>query len=160
MRANLLLEQGQHDAAMRDYGELIRLFPNVAEVYGCRARAWLQLGEKEKAAEDFREAVQLDPGHAEIYAIQGLLIEAAFHHNREEFAQAIAKATEAIRADGDVAPRMPSAPRPTGIPNVAWRPWTITINSSRWPNSRRWRCLAVADKSMPKWANCKVPWMT
>ena len=57
------------------------------------------MGEQDKAAEDFKEAVELDPGHAEVYAVQGLLIEAAFHHNREEFQEAIHRATEAIRVD-------------------------------------------------------------
>ena len=56
------------------------------------------MGEEEKARQDFQEAAQLDPGHAEIYAIQRLLTEAAFHHNREDYQQAIARAAEAIHA--------------------------------------------------------------
>jgi len=98
-RADLLLGQGQHDAAMNDYNELVRLCPNVAAAYGSRAAAWVQLGEQEKATQDFQEAVHLDPGHAEVYAIQRLLTEASFHHAREDFQQAIARATEAIDAE-------------------------------------------------------------
>jgi tetratricopeptide (TPR) repeat protein len=104
MRANLLLHQGQHDAAMRDYDELIRLCPNVAAAYGNRAGAWIQLGQPEKAEQDFREAVQLDPGRAEAYALQSLLTEAAFHHGREDFPQAIARASEALRSDPECGP--------------------------------------------------------
>jgi tetratricopeptide (TPR) repeat protein len=103
-RANLLLHIGRHADAMRDYNELVRLCPNVAAAYSSRASAWLQMGEQEKAAADFQEAVQLDPGHAEAYAIERLLVEAAFHHNREDFQQAIARATEAIQADADCGP--------------------------------------------------------
>ena len=84
---------------MKDYNELVRLCPNVAAAYSSRAGAWIHLGEQEKAGQDFQEAAQLDPGHAEAYAIQRLLTEAAFHHNREDFQQAIARATEAIQAD-------------------------------------------------------------
>ena len=103
-RANLLLNEGQRDAAMRDYNELVRLCPNIAAAYSGRGRAWIQMGEEEKAGEDFQEAAQLDPGNAEAYAMQRLLTEAAFHHNREDFQQAIARASEAINSRSGLRP--------------------------------------------------------
>ena len=52
-RANLLLNEGRRDAAMKDYNELVRLFPNIAAAYSGLARAWIHLGEV--AGQDFRK---------------------------------------------------------------------------------------------------------
>ena len=48
--------QGNHDKAIADYTETIRLSPEDADAYHGRGIAYQNKGDKEKAEEDFAEA--------------------------------------------------------------------------------------------------------
>ncbi|MFV1967602.1 MAG: tetratricopeptide repeat protein [Pirellulaceae bacterium] len=98
-RANIRLTQGDHDRALEDFNELIRLFPDLSAAYTGRANVWIEKGERDKALNDYREAIQLDPGSAETYTVQRLMVEAAFHHRNERYAESISLANEAIELD-------------------------------------------------------------
>ena len=80
-------------------GMMVYGYPTWAGAYSGRGSVWVCKGESQKAMEDYREAVELDPGNAEAYTLQRLLIEAAFHHNREDFQEAIARASEALELE-------------------------------------------------------------
>ena len=54
-------EKGEHDKAIEDYTEAIRIDPNYAEAYYNRGDAFETKGDKAKAEADFKEAKRLDP---------------------------------------------------------------------------------------------------
>jgi Tetratricopeptide repeat len=60
-RANIWDEKGEHDIAIGDYNEAIRLDPAIPEIYNNRGRAWSFKGEFGKAIADYNEAIRLDP---------------------------------------------------------------------------------------------------
>ena len=61
--------KGEHDKAIADYTEAIRLNPKYAEAYYNRGVAYEDKGEHDKAIADFTEAIRLDPKYAKAYAI-------------------------------------------------------------------------------------------
>lgn len=104
VRAAVYTEMGELDEAVADFDAAIRLSPSMGWAYSGRANVWIQKREHEKAAADYQEAIQCDPGAAEQYVLQKLVVEAHCHHREEEFAAAIAKATEAIDLDPQYIP--------------------------------------------------------
>jgi tetratricopeptide (TPR) repeat protein len=54
-------EKGEHDKAIADYTEYIRLRPKHPDTYSNRGAAWREKGEYDKANADFDEAFRLDP---------------------------------------------------------------------------------------------------
>lgn len=103
-RGRLHLQQGHYDEALRDFDRVIDLVPDLAAAYSSRGSVWIQKGEPEKADADFQQAVACEPGMAEALAVERLLLEAAYHGRREEFDEAIARATEAIELDEECLP--------------------------------------------------------
>jgi len=103
-RANIWLARGEYDRAMEDFDQLIRMCPDLGAAYTGRANVWFEKGERERAMEDYREAIQLDPGSAESFTVQRLIVEAAYHHRRENYMDSISLASEALEIDSECAP--------------------------------------------------------
>ena len=82
------------DKAISEYDEAIRLDPDSASAYCCRAPVWFEKKDLDKAIADFNEAIRLDPKHIWAFNNRGNGWAA-----KREFAKAIADYTEAIRLD-------------------------------------------------------------
>jgi tetratricopeptide (TPR) repeat protein len=55
---------GQHDQAISDYTEVIRLDPNNAIIYATRgATYWWMKGQRDQAISDSNMALKLDPNN-------------------------------------------------------------------------------------------------
>lgn len=54
-------ERSEHEKAIADYTEAIKLAPKYVDAYVNRGKAWSAKGEKVKAEADFKEAKRLDP---------------------------------------------------------------------------------------------------
>jgi tetratricopeptide (TPR) repeat protein len=98
-RGNVHRWQGNLDAALRDFDAVIDLCPTLAPAYSCRGDIWIEKGDHERAGQDYREAVHLDPGAAEHFTLQRLMAEAMHHQRREQYAEVIARASEAIELE-------------------------------------------------------------
>ena len=59
---------GDHDQALADYNEAIRLGPDFSRAYTSRGELLAAMGQDEQALADYDRAVQLDPGFA--YALR------------------------------------------------------------------------------------------
>jgi len=103
-RGRLHLQQGNYDEALQDFDRVIELVPDLAAAYSSRGSVWIQKGEPDKADADFQQAVVCEPGMAEAFAVERLLLEAAYHGRREEFDEAVGRATEAIELDEECLP--------------------------------------------------------
>ena len=53
--------KGDHENAIADYNEAIRLDPKIAEAYNNRGNAWRNKGDYDRAIADYNEAIRLDP---------------------------------------------------------------------------------------------------
>jgi tetratricopeptide (TPR) repeat protein len=98
-RGNVYRWQGNLDAALRDFDAVIDLCPTLAPAYSCRGDIWIDKGDQERAQQDYREAIHLDPGAAEHFTLQRLMAEAMHHQRREQYAEVIARASEAIELE-------------------------------------------------------------
>ena len=58
---------GQHQRAIEDYDEVIRLDPQLALASYNRGSAYDDLGQYQRGSQDYDEAIRLDP-HADAYA--------------------------------------------------------------------------------------------
>ena len=70
-RGNTKIALRQHDAAIADYDEAIRLKPDLAEAYTSRGTAKNKLDHNEAAIADYDEAIRLKPDLAEAYFNRG-----------------------------------------------------------------------------------------
>ncbi len=88
---------GQHDLAIRDLDEAIRLDPNYANAFANRAESHLNKGEHDRAIQDYGEAIRLQPtsavwnGRCRARAAKG------------ELETALADCSEALRLDANSA---------------------------------------------------------
>ena len=103
-RGRLHLQQGNYDDALRDFDRVIDLAPELGAAYSSRGSVWIQKGEHDKADADFQQAIACEPGMAEAFVMERLLLEAAYYGRREEFDEAVSRATEAIELDEDCLP--------------------------------------------------------
>jgi tetratricopeptide (TPR) repeat protein len=86
--------KGEHDRAIADYDEAIRLDPKNAKAYYNRGASYYDRGELDRALTDYGEATRLDPKDADTYVNRGLAYDRKGEHDR-----AIADYDEAIRLD-------------------------------------------------------------
>ena len=63
-----LQEQGRLDEAIAQYGEAIRLNPQLFQAYFNREIIYAELGEYQRAIEDYDQAISIDPDLALAYA--------------------------------------------------------------------------------------------
>jgi len=81
-----------HDRAIADYNEAIRLNPNDNEGFSNRGFEWRRIRNLDNAIADYNEALRLDPGHvhnyldrARAFRDNGNLIKARFDYTRYKF---------------------------------------------------------------------------
>ena len=86
--------KGEHDRAIADYNEAIRLDPKYVFAYNGRGNAYQAKGEHDRAIADYSEAIRLDPKFVKAYYSRGNAYQAKGEHDR-----AIADYNEAIRLD-------------------------------------------------------------
>ena len=87
-------DRQEHDLAIRNYNDAIRLDPQSAANFAGRATAWHSKRELDNAIADFDRAIRLDPKSALSYAGRGRARIA-----KSQFTQAIADFSEAIWLD-------------------------------------------------------------
>ena len=90
-RAGAWTLKGEHDNAIKDFTELIRLDP-AAYAYCERGIAWAAKGDHDRAIEDYDEAIRLDPTDAVTFNNRGIQWEA-----KKEYDKAIEDYSEAVR---------------------------------------------------------------
>ena len=86
--------KGDHDRAIADYGESIRLDPQNPKAYYNRGIAYDSKGEHNRAITDFGELIRLDPQNPEAYYNRGVA-----YYSEGDFDRAIADYDQAIRLD-------------------------------------------------------------
>jgi tetratricopeptide (TPR) repeat protein len=99
-RGTIWNERGEHDRAIEDFGEAIRLDPRIKQFYNNRGVAWDDKAHYDEAIADYDRAIELDPRYSLAFNNRGNAWSAL-----EEYARAIADYSEAIRLD----PKDPSA---------------------------------------------------
>jgi tetratricopeptide (TPR) repeat protein len=62
----------QHDRAIQDYDQAIRLNPNFAQTFNNRGRAYNDKGQIDRAIQDYDQAIRLYPNFAYAYCARGL----------------------------------------------------------------------------------------
>lgn len=87
-------EKGDHDSAISDYNEAIRLDPTGSDAYHDRGLAWEQKGDYDKAISDYNEAIRRNPKDARSYFGLGNIWTA-----KGEYDKAVSNLSEAIRID-------------------------------------------------------------
>jgi tetratricopeptide (TPR) repeat protein len=91
-RGHAYLNKNDHDRAIADYTEAIRLDPKDGRVFNNRGFAYALKGEYDRAIADYNEAIRLNPKDAKAFNGRGL----AYALNGE-YDRAIADYNEAIR---------------------------------------------------------------
>ena len=98
-RGNAYLAKGEHDRAIRDYNEAIRLDPKNVRAFNDRAFnnrgvAYRKKGDFDRALQDLDEAIRLNPSYAIAFANR-----ADVYEKRGEHVRAVRDYDEAIRLD-------------------------------------------------------------
>jgi tetratricopeptide (TPR) repeat protein len=108
-----------HERAIKDYTEAIRLNPKFVAAFNNRGTARTSKSEQEKALEDFAEVIRLDPSNAVAYFNRGYLWVI-----RNDLDKAIKDYTEVIRLD----PQFAMAFLARGIAWAAQKSYDKAIN--------------------------------
>ncbi|MCZ7554607.1 MAG: tetratricopeptide repeat protein [Anaerolineales bacterium] len=87
-------KQGDHEGAIADYTEALRLNPALVVAYNNRGLARREKGDLDGAIADYTEAIRLNPGFAVAYTNRGYMFQ-----EKGDLDGAIADYTEAIRLD-------------------------------------------------------------
>lgn len=88
----------EHDKAIKDYSEAIRLDPKLAAAYlTSRGATYLEKKEYDKAIEDFSDVIRLAPKSA-----GGYVNRARAYRYKKEYDKAIRDCSEAIRLDSNI----------------------------------------------------------
>ena len=64
-------DKGQHDRAIQDFDQAIRLDPGSASLFNNRGRAYSAKGQYDRAIPDFDQAIRLDPTKADAFHDRG-----------------------------------------------------------------------------------------
>jgi tetratricopeptide (TPR) repeat protein len=86
--------KGEHDIAIKDYNEAIRLQPEEKAWYNNRANIWNAKKDYEKALADCGEAIRLDPEYATPFFNRGFAWQ-----GKKDYGRALADYAEANRLD-------------------------------------------------------------
>lgn len=65
------LTNGDHDRAIADYSDAIRLDPKRAYAYVSRGNVWLDKKDYDRALTNYNDAIKLDPKDASAYRSRG-----------------------------------------------------------------------------------------
>ena len=95
-RGLALAATGQLDRAIDDYGQAIRLRPDLADAYNNRGIAWRLKADDARALEDFDQALRLKPGNVDALYNRGLALIGLGQYDR-----AIADFDTALRLQHD-----------------------------------------------------------
>ena len=87
-------DKGQHERAMSDVNEALRIDPISAKAFRIRGELYRRAGNLNLALDDYNQAIRLDPTVARAYDGRGNTF-----NNRREFDRAIEDYNEAIRLD-------------------------------------------------------------
>jgi tetratricopeptide (TPR) repeat protein len=98
MRGQGYQASGDHDKALRDYTEAIRIQPGLAAAYNNRGWVRVDMHNYDEALLDLTTAIRLSPKYAHAYNNRGNA-----YRGRKEFDRAVADYNEAIRLD----PKLP-----------------------------------------------------
>jgi tetratricopeptide (TPR) repeat protein len=83
-RGNAYARKGQHDLAIADFDQAVRLNPNDAGLYYNRGRAYAKKGLADSAISDYDHAIRIDPNNAALYFARGFAYE-----SKKRYEQAI-----------------------------------------------------------------------
>jgi tetratricopeptide (TPR) repeat protein len=64
--------KGEHDRAIQDYDQAIRLNPQDADAFHNRGAEYARKGQHDRAIKDFDQAIRLNPHHADVFYNRGL----------------------------------------------------------------------------------------
>jgi tetratricopeptide (TPR) repeat protein len=93
-RGTAYSSKGDHDRAIQDFNEAIRLNPNFERAYCHRGNAYTVKEEYDRAIQDFNEAIQLNPNAETAYYGRGYA-----YKEKGDYDRAIQDFNEAIRLD-------------------------------------------------------------
>jgi tetratricopeptide (TPR) repeat protein len=96
-RGNAYNRKGDHDRAIQDFSEAIRLSPQFG-YYNNRGVDYYEKGDYDHAIQDFNEAIRLSPNDTFAYATRG-----DAYNRKRDYDRAIQDFDEAIRLDGSYA---------------------------------------------------------
>jgi tetratricopeptide (TPR) repeat protein len=85
-------KKGDHDRAIAEYNEAIRLDPKLSAAFYNRGTAYLHKGDHDRGIADFDEAIRLEPNDAFLFAARG-----GAYGLKEQYDRALADYGEAMR---------------------------------------------------------------
>jgi tetratricopeptide (TPR) repeat protein len=99
-RGTAFSSKGDHDSAIQDYNEAIRLSPNDAYTYRNRGIDYHEKGDYDHAIQDFNEANRLNPNDASVYLARGNTYDRKrdYDHAIQDFNEAIHLNPNYVRA--------------------------------------------------------------
>ena len=99
-RGNAYNAKGEHDRAIQDYDQAIRLNPNLASAFSNRAKAYSAKSQFARELQDLDQAIRLDPKDADAYFIRGKL-HWYWKVNKQLSLQDLSRAIQLGRRDAD-----------------------------------------------------------
>ena len=134
--------KGEHERAIADYNEAIRLNPKDAIAYNNRGHSWQHKNDLDRAIADYTGAIQANPKYALAYRNRGLA-----YNRKGAFDLAIADFDRLIGFDPKISPPSSSAAMPgrASTTQIARWPTTITPSASI-PATTTRPGTAAADK--------------
>ncbi|MGH6848409.1 MAG: tetratricopeptide repeat protein, partial [Methylocella sp.] len=93
-RGDAYATKANHDRAIQDCTEAIRLDPKYSYAYTVRGASYANKANYDHAIQDYNEAIRLDPNYAHAYTVRGIA-----YANKANYDRAIQDYNEAIRLD-------------------------------------------------------------
>jgi tetratricopeptide (TPR) repeat protein len=90
--------KGDHERAVADYAQAIKLNPKFAAAFNNRGVAYDHKGDYDRAIADYDQAIKLKPDYADAYINRGIA-----YRNKEQLDRAIADYDQAIKLESDCA---------------------------------------------------------
>ena len=146
-------DRKDHDRAIADETEAIRLDPKNAFAYVNRGWVYDEEEDYDRAIADETEAIRLDPNNASAYIYRGWA-----HDDKDQYDLAIADESEAIRIDPNKPAPTTIAAAPTSTSRIMRAPSpTSARRSNSRPNTRRPIATAPASISSPASSPTRSP---